>query len=178
MRAVKFLFVCNFIAFFLMSCSEQEDSVVFYSQDTIINTLVLKHNGPSQAPVIMLEDSSDLSLSNSTIFSNNNSYLENLEVTKFSYKITELQGDAMCLGKVEIFIGNTPVTNFINLQRFDSKNLNTSYTIDDESVLSQIISSLENHENLTFLCREHNTDNKALHVEIEFKTEIRGTFVD
>ncbi|GGG90808.1 hypothetical protein GCM10011416_04130 [Polaribacter pacificus] len=178
MRAVKFLFVCNFIALFLMSCSEQEDSVVFYSQDTITNTLVLKHTGTSQAPVTILEDSSDMTLTNSPIFSDNTSYLEELEVTKFSYKIKELQGDAMCLAKVQIFIGSTPVTDFINLKSFDSKNINTSYSIDDDQVISQILSSLKNNENVTFLCREHNSDNKPMHVEIEFNTEIKGTFVD
>ena len=168
------IFICMLFCILLVSCGEKEDTVVFYSKDTIASNLVLSHaNGEETQDLIV---STDLNLSNSSVFNENLNFLHTIEITKFSYKIKALEGSYMCLSKVKVYIGDVSISEEIDFKNFDPNNFDKTFTIKNPQVLLKLATCLNNNENVKLMCREENSDSAPLHVAIEFQTELRGIF--
>lgn len=176
MRKICFLSASLLFLSLFVACTEQVESVVYYSKDTLTNQLAFDNSKLVNKPN---SDFSIINLANSNVFEKNMPYLNDIVVEKLSYKIIEVSGMDACLLKTHIiFDDNVLGTDLIDFKNFKAQDLGVEIEITNKKLLAVLASKLMSNKKITIYCKEDHPDAMPLVVKIEFTIAIAGTFVD
>ncbi|NVK53958.1 MAG: hypothetical protein HWD85_13565 [Flavobacteriaceae bacterium] len=184
MRAIKTYLALSLLVLLFFSCqNDLKESVVFYSNDKLVETLSVKIQD-TEGNTIPVQ-STEIGLNKSSFFNENIQYLTELDVTEMSVKVINQNNVSNLSAKTnevkgfKIFLDEIDITSKIGITSLQAKgDTNLTFRVTDSSLLSTISSKLLQRNKVIVSYKSDVNSNSQLDFQLEFSLAIKGTFVD